>query len=1151
MSEDKGPHRNTLMMAGHLDDVMRHLRRLAGQPPGGGAADAHLLARYSGAREEEAFRALLQRHGPMVLGVCRRLLRDPHAAEDAFQATFLVLLRRAASIARPELLGNWLYGVAYRVATRARQQAGRRGLREAPLPAEVPAPPDEDPAWRDLRPLLDAEIARLQEPYRQPVVLCYVEGRTCEEAGLLLGCPAGTVKSRLSRARELLRRRLARHGLGLGATLAAALAPERLCAALPAELAARTGRAALELAAGRTLGDGGFSAGAAALAKGVLHAMKTTRLKLAAALALLVGVLGVGAGLALHRAWAGKEAERGAPTPAAPAQPRPEPAARAQEPEDPLPLGAVARLGSARLRHEGAVRALAFAPGGKQLASASADKSLRVWDATTGKEVRRFTDHQADVLCAAYSPDGTRLASGGTDCTVRVRDAATGRRLLALDGHEVAVNQVAFSPDGKVLASASGPAVRLWSAQTGKLLHRLTDPKFAKKSPGPLPVVSLLAFARDGKTLLTVGPLDTVSVWAVTPGKCLRQFHIRGGTAYAVALASDGRTLAVVTVSNPVGAARFLVRLWDVAAEKELRALAFTEPPYAVAFTPDGKHLAAAGHGQEVCIWEVESGKRVRTFKGLPEPHRALAVAPDGKTIATGGEQRVRLWEVTSGQDRLRLADWPGIRALALSGDGKLAALGCRDHTVRLVDRASGRELRRCGGAGNGEPGAVAFLPDGKTVVAVSEASWALRFFDVATGKEVRRAGGERDGFTGNPPLAASPAGRHLAFRNQSTALILYDIKAGKARRLTAHGLGRWPLAFSPDGKALASSERGGDVLLWDVASGKPGKSFRAPGLRPVALAFSPDGKRLAAASYRALGGTLHVWDVPTGKLVRQIGKPALDVPAPDEPHARGWHGLALLSGGLLVAADEEAAHLWDVNTGAKVSVFRGHDAPVTCLACSPDGKTIATASEDRTVLFWDPQARVGVAKAPQPPEKPTKLPLEARLVAKKATFPPAPKKLIEKDMDEPLRFHPVDLVLELRNVTDKEVKVRLFPRPLANDLEGQAGARDSWLGLKLKVKGPIAQVGQMSAGGLEGRVIEKKEVTIPPGKSHTLRIRSLTYPSKDGNVLNYFLCPPGEYTVEAVFDTVLSPAPPGSRNVGLGFGRVTLTSNAVKLKCK
>src|SRR5262249_55629286 len=154
--------------------------------------------------EEEAFRALLGRHGPMVLGVCRRLLRDPHAVEDAFQATFLVLLRRAASIARPELLGNWLYGVAYRVAARARQQAGRRARRDGPLPEDLPAAPDEDPAWRELRPLLDAEIARLRERYRQPVVLCYLEGRTCEEAGRLLGCPAGTVKSRLSRARDQL-----------------------------------------------------------------------------------------------------------------------------------------------------------------------------------------------------------------------------------------------------------------------------------------------------------------------------------------------------------------------------------------------------------------------------------------------------------------------------------------------------------------------------------------------------------------------------------------------------------------------------------------------------------------------------------------------------------------------------------------------------------------------------------------------------------------------------------------------------------------------------------------------------------------------------------------------------------------------------------
>jgi RNA polymerase sigma factor (sigma-70 family) len=1135
------------MTAGRLDEVMRHIRRLAGPSPDSDGTDAQLLARYAGGRDEEAFRALVQRHGPMVLGVCRRLLRESHLAEDAFQATFLVLVRRAASIARPELLGNWLYGVAYRVATRARSQTVRRRLHEGPLEETVPALAEDDSTARELRPLLDAEIARLQERYRRPVVLCYLEGRTCEEAGQLLGCPAGTVKSRLSRARDLLQRRLLRQGV-VPAVLVA-LTPDGLLAAVPPELGERAACAALRVAAGERLTECGCSAGASALAEGALHTMTTTRIKLAAVVALLLGMLGAGIGFALHRASA--QAQDNPPA-AAPAQPPPPPdpvpGDVGKRHGDPLPPGAIARLGGVRLKHDAEVRAVAFAPDGTRLASASADGTLRVWDATTGKELQRFAEHMGPVLCAAYSKDGLLLASGGDDCTARVRDARTGKQRLAIDAHPAPVRRVAFSPDGRVLATYSGGTVRLWTAAAGKLLHTLRTGE-AQPPPQLAGLAGVfLAFSGNGRTVMASGPGQVIYLWDATSGEEKAKLDA-GGALRAAAFLRDGGKVAVVL--RGAGPGRDLVRLWGKAGEKT-GYFDVKDSVLALAFSPDGKYLAGTGGKAPLYLWDVVSGKQVRAFRGASRPASAVAFAPDGKTIATADGQRVRLWEVASGTERVAAGGWPGVVSVALSADGKLAALGCRDQSIRIVDRHSGVELRRCTAEFSGEPAALAFLPDGKTVVSVSEASWALRFWDATTGKEVRVEGGERAGFTGNPPLVASPDGRFLAFRSQSTALFLYDVAARKARRLTDHGVGRWPVAFSPDSKRLASAERGTEICLWDTATGKPGKSFRGSGLWPFALAFSPDGTRLASGSYWVVGGSLHVWDVNTGKLLRQIGKGDLQMPRPDETGLKGWHGVALVDGGKrLLAANEKAVHVWDVDTGAEVSVFRGHTGRVNCLACSPDGKVIATASDDQTVLFWDPQARVGleVAKV-QTPEKGAKSPLEAQLVTKKATFAAAPKGLIAKDMGEPLRFHAVDLVLELRNTSKREVKLRLFPRPPANDLEEQAGASPGWLGLRLELKGPIAQVGQRGAGAL-GRIMEKKEVTIPPGQTHSLPIKSLTYPSKDGNVLNYFLCQAGEYTLTVVFDTVLTPAPEGSKNAGLGFGHVTLRSNTIKLKCK
>ncbi|HKB03941.1 MAG TPA: RNA polymerase sigma factor, partial [Gemmataceae bacterium] len=181
-------------------------------------ADAELLERFVLRRDEVAFEAILHRHGPLVFGVCRRLL-DVHDAEDAFQATFLVLARRAGHIARPSFLGNWLYGVAFRVAARARKTAGRRQMTERPDCELTAAARADDLADPDVAPVLHEEVRRLPDKYRAPVVLCYLEGKTNEEAAGRLRWPVGTVKTRPDKAREVLRTRLARRGIALTAGL--------------------------------------------------------------------------------------------------------------------------------------------------------------------------------------------------------------------------------------------------------------------------------------------------------------------------------------------------------------------------------------------------------------------------------------------------------------------------------------------------------------------------------------------------------------------------------------------------------------------------------------------------------------------------------------------------------------------------------------------------------------------------------------------------------------------------------------------------------------------------------------------------------------------------------------------------------------------
>jgi RNA polymerase sigma factor (sigma-70 family) len=284
------------MADGPLKTVLRHIRKLADAPDAAVLEDVQLLDRFLAQRDEAAFEGLLRRHGPMVLGVCRRLLPDVHAAEDAFQATFIVLLRKAKSLGKRELLGNWLYGVAYRTALQARRQAARRRTAELTCEHSTATGTEDELVQRDLRRQLDEEVQRLPAKYRLPVVLCYLEGKTFTEAARQLGWPAGTVSGRLARARELLRSRLTRRGLALTAAALSAALSEESSAALPPALALTTTRTAVLLATGGTAAASAVSSSITILVDGVLHTMFLTKLKVVSAVLLAIAVLGVGGG---------------------------------------------------------------------------------------------------------------------------------------------------------------------------------------------------------------------------------------------------------------------------------------------------------------------------------------------------------------------------------------------------------------------------------------------------------------------------------------------------------------------------------------------------------------------------------------------------------------------------------------------------------------------------------------------------------------------------------------------------------------------------------------------------------------------------------------------------------------------------------------
>ena len=290
------------MPVGKTNSVLEHLRATLRPAGGGGLTDGQLLRQYAAGRDGGAFAALVRRHGPMVLGVCRRLLGHAQDAEDAFQAAFLVLARKARALADPEAVGPWLFGVAYRTALEARAMNTRRRAREKQVRVVPdPAAPGEAP-WRELVPLLDRELSRLPEKYRAAVVLCELEGRSRREAARQLGLAEGTLSWRLAAARKLLARRLARYGPPLsGAALAAALA-EGAAAGVPAPLVSSTVRAAAGVSPAKV----------AALAEGVVKTMFVAKLKAVGWVFLVAAGVSVGAvGLSRQQA----AAQPGGPAP--------------------------------------------------------------------------------------------------------------------------------------------------------------------------------------------------------------------------------------------------------------------------------------------------------------------------------------------------------------------------------------------------------------------------------------------------------------------------------------------------------------------------------------------------------------------------------------------------------------------------------------------------------------------------------------------------------------------------------------------------------------------------------------------------------------------------------------------------------------------
>jgi RNA polymerase sigma factor (sigma-70 family) len=954
------------MPAMSMSRVLRHLRVISQAQATRDLSDSELLERFRARREETAFALLVQRHGPMVLGVCQRVLADVHAAEDAFQATFLVLVHKAASIRKQGSVASWLHSVARRIAVKARL----RMARDQALGRQLVAMPDievrDEWTWHELRAVLDEELEQLPEKYRMPLVLCGLEGKTHEQAACELGCPKSSLSSRLVRARELLRARLTRRGIAVSTAALAALLSEQAAAAVPALLTITTVRAAMQKA------SEAIPAHVMAMTEEGIKAMGAAKAKAGLVLALMaVAVSAFGYRLAVG---GGQHSTEGTKAKTENRQStgddRPQ---KADRYGDPLPAEAIARIGTVRFRHGNDIHVLHFTPDGKEIVSHGFREGTCIWDAATGCELRRIVpEAPTQINTIALSADGRRIAGTllhrnefGNKYPVAIWDRMTGKKIGETGNGKYSFP--CFAPDSNLLAVIdydgrielwdvdAGRSVRSWKAHNGWIGNAL--------------------FLPDGKHLVTGGSDNAVRFWDVATGDKVRELAELVSTSGSLALSPDGKRLAsVVHKPSPprvIGGERpgNEIQLWDVASGKEVRRLSVPvkdfdpERTFQLAyptFSHDGKILAATGVDEFLRLWDTDTGKELRRMAlGLNSRGRPV-FAPDDRTLAvTSHGNAIRLFEAASGKEISPALDAPFVSFMAaITPDGRSIITPDYHRSISIWDL---KTTKRTGRLTDYEKPvwSIRLARDGRTLYS-SDLSNTIRCWDLADRRELHRF--SRDTKAGSTEVSdISPDGKLLAVVDGADGLALVEAATGKEfRRLPLDNQTIFGAAFTPDGRTVIVWNGEHGAMLWDVATGKEQRRIEyrdAPLPRdqaglPMAVggprlnyraALSPDGRFIAFGSQNRM---IALHDVESGKEIRRIEE-LMDAPfqlafSPDS-RTLAWAGYY-----------DPAVHLLEVSTLRERHRLTGHKGGVMSLMFSQDGGMLVSSGTDATALVWD-----------------------------------------------------------------------------------------------------------------------------------------------------------------------------------------------------